>query len=743
MANTKYTNVFFDIETLKTNTAAKNPKDWVVREYVVSMEMKIRGKYQEFLFPNLKEMLLFLISKKIQNKRFKLIAHNGRGFDFHFLRRTLLDDFGLSAATIKNEKYTEHQDKEYTVKDLAEMPNLLLEGRIKAKTKIDITFMLGGKLFVTEDSYPHFQDSIRGLGNSLIHHGLLEPDEGKLSYSYSDFDVEEKLSLEEVREYCYDVFNKLSEHDKHYVHNDTHIMRLAWDNYNKLFPGFDISLPTLTTNILKVYSINALATYQLTRKIKRGNKTTDFPLTRFEFEPAKELDDEHEGDERNGNLFTYIHHWYHGGLNFYNETCVGRTVHDAVHIDINSSYPTAMYNEMFPTQLIDYVDSPGKIVLDKDKDKYYLLQVPLKWFSGLLEKIPSRVFRQMQVKRFPMYHLHEYVFLQSPDIELLERAIRKDIKEVPVRAALVYRAERFGGREVIKEKYAFKTEAKQKGYSKEEVRVAKLILNGLYGLPALRAHFNVYKYINGELTMCGDGFENNERNILFAAATTSYAYRNLLLPLTYNLKDLDKGYIYTDTDSHFLTREYWQTIKEHVHLDPYELGAWDMEHKHIKNMTVLNHKKYCLLNDNDEIEVYCGGIPKDAFDTKMPYDKFIKTQFTDGVEIKNLRNTYTHDQVICLYDATTNISKGGSYDTHYSLGQATGRMLAEEEARYDYYNNDGLDDDRDNEALYYETTYGSFGASEISLQAYNDSVGTKFTVEDLISIEEEVFNEIN
>lgn len=243
--------------------------------------------------------------------------------------------------------------------------------------------------------------------------------------------------------------------------------------------------------------------------------------------------------------------------------------------------------------------------------------------------------------------------------------------------------------------------------------------------------------------MCNDGFENTERNILFASATTSYAYRNLLMPLTYNVGGIDEGFIYTDTDSHFLTIDYWNTIKEHVDLDKYRLGAWDLEHKYIKNMTVLNHKKYCLLNDKNKIEVYSGGVPKDAFNTDMPYDDFVQTQFCDGVEIENLKNTYTRDQVICLYKANTKLSVGtvGTYANEYSDSSDIGAMVAEIKCQEDYYQ-DGLDEDLDNEALYYDTIFGTFGASDISQKAYN-GIKSKYPIDELIKIENEVFDEIN
>lgn len=717
MVNTKFTNVFFDIETLQTNTGAKNAKDYVVREYSVSMEYKVGSKYKELLFPSLKTMLDYLVNNT-KNKKFRLIAHNGRSYDFHFLRRTLIDCYGFIPVTGFKDDYVEHDDGERKEKDLLVCPNLIIEYRIKAKTKLDLVFMINGKTFVTEDSYPHFQTSIKTLGGLLVHHGIIKKDDQKLDYDYDRYNT--SIEIKDVRGYCDRVFRGLTEHERHYVRNDTHILRMAWDNYEILFPGFDIGKKTLSLNILSAYSINPLAKYQLTRSYKSVKKEKSLCLSDFDFMGT--------------NMFAYIHEFYHGGLNFYNDKLVATTVNNLVHIDINSSYPTVMYNEKFPTWLAGYVDK--KKVVGLDDEYYYMLQVPVTWLTdSVLDKIPSINVRKMIVKRFPSKD--GYVFLQSPDIEIFSQFMHKEIKAVPVKSALWYIKRRFGGRLVIDEKYKLKTQAKQEGWSKNEVYVTKVILNGLYGIPALRAYFGVFKYVFGELVSCPYGYKNSERNILFAAAVTSYAFRNLLMPLTFNVEGLDRGYVYTDTDSHFLTKEYWETIKDHVKIHPTDLGAWDLEHKHIKSMYVLNHKKYCLLNDNNEIEVFSGGIPHEAFNTDMDFDEFVKTQFHDGAEIDNLKNTYTKDGVICLHMSQTKITKGGEYQDHYS-----DRLEKQREywlcVAAEAFKENPLDD-----ALFVETPAGTFGASDFMQVLYNKDGDKHYPISELIRMDGIIKDEID
>lgn len=730
MAKSKFLLVFFDIETLQTNTSAENPKDRVVREYSVSVEYRKGKKELAFIFPSLKAMMDHLLG--LRNKYIRLIAHNGRRFDNHFFRRTLIDEYGLVPVTGYKESYIDHEvkmGKEYKGDDLKESPNLLIEYRIKAKTSLDMEFLLNGKHFVTEDSYPHFQCSIKTLGELLVHHEIIGAEDKKLAYKYDRYDRPEKV--DDVRAYCTKVFECLTDHERHYVRNDTHILRMAWENYETLFPGFDIKKRTLSLNILAAYNVNPLAQMQLTNTYMMPFSERPQRIEYSDFTFA--------GD----NLFGYLHRYYHGGLNFYNDKKVGKIVHNLVHIDINSSYPTVMHNELFPSKILGYVDKETTIKLDKDK--YYLLEVPVRWVTNnIIKRIKSTNLRKMIVKYFPSKD--GYVYLQSPHIELFSALAKVNYDKILVKSALVFDKRPFGGRRVIAKKYEFKTKAKQEGWSKHAVYVTKVILNGIYGIPALRAYFNVFKYDNGELTSHPFGYKNTERNILFAASVTAYAVKNLLMPLSYNVEGLDKGYVYTDTDSHFLTKEYWETIKDHVDVHPTNLGAWDMEHKHIKSMYVLNHKKYCLLNDKDEIEVFCGGIPKESFNTDVPFVDFVKNQFSDGVEISNLKNTYTHDGVICLYMSKTKISIGKKYPSAYSIEYEMKRERMVDKAMELVIDGDisrTSQSGPNDEAIYFESELGSFGMNEIEERLYNIDEGKSYPIDELIRLENIIYNEIN
>src|SRR5690625_4933165 len=65
-------------------------------------------------------------------------------------------------------------------------------------------------------------------------------------------------------------------------------------------------------------------------------------------------------------------------------------------------------------------------------------------------------------------------------------------------------------------------------YSREEIDNSKVYLNGLYGIPALRPYFNLFrKNEEDEYYNIENGHKNAERNIVFSIFVTSVSLWNL------------------------------------------------------------------------------------------------------------------------------------------------------------------------------------------------------------------------
>lgn len=696
-------NVFFDTETLKVNTKAPNPKDWKTREYVVSYAFNLKGNYYEGVKPNIKELLEYL--GMLHVKHINLLAHNGEGFDFALIRRCLIDYYALRPQNMYLKNSVNH---DLEVKQSKLKGNYLLESHVRARTRVNIKFRLNGVSYETIDTLPKLHMSIKTLGNTLKDLGIGEQGKNvKLDYQeeYNKYDKEEDYSTSALIKYCYKVYKSLDKHAIDYVMNDTRVMYTGFENYNKIYaPSYDSSKRTLSLNVLQQYQVNHLATYQLLNKFCINGTKIKLELTGYTFKTGS----------NKTNLYDYIHRYYHGGLNMYSYKYNAQVVHDLIHIDLNSSYPSVMRYKPFPTYLVDY--NVTRETINIDPKCYYFVEISKATFRLYLSNIRSKVIRQALIKYLdPVTNASDSVFIQTPHINLISKFMQEPISKVPALSYLKFEQHYFGGLPVIQTNYKAKTSAKKRGASKGEVQAFKVPLNSIYGVSALRAYFPLYEYDdNGNMISIenGHGFKNSERNLVFSSSVTAYAFEKLLTPLTYNIQGIDDGFVYADTDSLFLKLSYWDTIKQHVDLDPIRLGAWDTEHKHIRDFYSLNHKKYCLYSyDKRRIEVYSGGIPKSAFNLNVSFIDFIKNQFHDGTKIKNLRNCVNREGCTILYEGTTEIKKGLGYDDIEEYNSPL-RDLNKQLTMFAVQTKES-DSPNDEDAMYYETALGTISTSEV------------------------------
>lgn len=684
---------------MKVNTGNKDPKKWKTREYIVSYCFNYKDKYYEGVKPTIKDLLEYIETLNIKNV--ELLAHNGEGFDFKLIRRCLIDNYGL---TPLNDYVRNSVDHKLEHKKSQLSGDYMLETHVKSKTRLNLKFRLNNVSYETIDTLPKFHMSIKTLGNTLKDLNIGQEGKNvKLDYSddYTKYDKEEDMTTSELVKYCKSIYNNLDQHAKDYVLNDTRVMYTGFQNYNRIFDkSYDNSKRTLSLNVLNQYKINPLAEFQLLNSYDK----TKIEFTGYTFKT---------GSNRT-NLYDYIKNYYHGGLNIYSYKYNATVVHDLVHIDINSSYPSIMRYKPIPTYLVDY--SADKGIINIDPNYYYFIEISKASFKELmLKNIKSKMLRIALIKYLdPVTNLSDSIYLQTPHIRLIEKIINKSIETLPTISYLKYETHGFGGLPVIQTNYQAKTGAKKRGASNGEVQAFKVPLNSIYGVSALRAYFPLYEYDdNFNLISIGDGngFKNTERNLVFSSCVTAYAFEKLLTPLTFDVEGVDDNFIYADTDSLFLRLSYWNKIKQYVDQDPLKLGAWDLEHNHILKFYSLNHKKYCLYSeDKHKIEVFSGGIPKSSFNLEQTFEDFIKNEFHDGSKLHTLRNCENVEGCTILYEGTTEIKQGGKYrdiddfsTPKSELDKAIIMEVISEKERSNPTNDD---------ALYYETELGSIAPHE-------------------------------
>lgn len=716
----KVINLYFDIETYQYNQKAGKDKPSLFKNMIFSVCVGYfdDGILKTDLYYNFKDLFEDIkkaLSKWKTKPTITLNAHNGNRYDNHFLRWELLYyyDLPIKNLSLKNadDVANEHAQLLKQLSKQQKNDGVLLEKRIKSKNNLELIFFLDGICFKTVDNFMKTNTSIKDIGNRLLDKKIITKDQTKTDFDYLKYNKDEDMSDLEAKHYAKKIFNQLNKDEITYIKNDVIILAQSVKHYALIFYGFDYSKITFTSNIQDDYVNNELTRFQLLNRVKVGKNTQSIKYTDYEF---------------NGkNFYDYLRPFYRGGLNLYNDKLIGQIIHDdIVTIDINSSYPYAMHKFKIPTFLKHYQSFKQPSWIGLDTKHYQLIQLSKEDFDNhILKKIKSRVLKTALVKYYTT-PLSNYININSYTIKILND-FGLNIKELPVKTCLTFESEYFGSRDKISENYFTKTQGKQTKkinykspydikltdidnkeiLSNDEIIASKVKLNGLYGIPALRPYFNLFRYENNDYINYRNGYKNNERNIIFSIFVTSVALWNLMQPLTYlTQKEIDEHFIYADTDSLYLRKKAMQKIPNSL-LHDYHLGAWGVDDDNIKKMIVLNHKKYAY-ESNNRIHVRSAGIPNNSFNFNQSFESFVKNEFHDGAFIHNTKSILNEQGTISIYESTTNIEIGNQYKTKTNeLSTFLGIANIKKEILEKGIN---LDD-----ALYIESDIGTFSISEL------------------------------
>lgn len=730
--------LFFDVETLTYNkkNGKKNPTQYKSIVYAMGVDFQYQKDMCYNLFFDFNDLFDTLLSAMRNDKgkitykgEVKLYAHNSNKFDNHFLRMELIHYYNsictnmyLNNAVKNNntKKITDYKTKK------SREDNVILEKRVKSKTNLEMVFFLHGVKFSTIDNYLKTNASIDTLGKKLLDKGLITEDYLKSDLDYEKFDKDDDMDIHSAKIYAYEVFKNLNDKEKIYIRNDLRILSYSKKYYSLIYPDFDYSLMTLTSNISKKFNDNDLTSIQMLNTLQSDRKVhlkyTDYYIGRE-------------------NFYDFLKSFYKGGLNFYNQEYVGKLMKKhGFGIDISSSYPYSMHKFLIPTFLSYYklYDQETKVRFIDREDKFYLYRMTQDCFNDFLFQIDSTVIRQMLVKYYSNT-LNEYVNINSNTIRLINLFIKKPITHVEVLSVVVYDCVEFGSKEFIFENYFIKTQGKLKNkiimdspydyvltdeindllLSEEEVYIAKVYNNGGYGIPALRPFFNMFRYAENNETIENqkNGFKNKERNIMFSIFVTSASLLNLLTPLSYlPIDKIDKWFWYTDTDSLYMDYKARKYLPESL-FDDYALGKWTVDVDDISEFYILNHKKYSyhtLSPDKkgNHIQIRSGGVPHSSF-TPYKFDTFsdfIDNQFSDGVVLNTLSSIYNCIETISIYKSETKLEKGGGYPSYFTrLNQTLKENLFEEIKK--------RESERETEDyLYIESELFSISSSDINYQ---------------------------
>ena len=723
--------LYFDIETFQYNErqGMESPSSYKNMTFSVAISWIENGQVEYEVFPNFKQVFNQIIELYEPMKKKPTIilnAHNTNKYDNHFLRYDL--QYYFPEITVKNywlqtATTDETNDDASRLKDLTKQEKkqgVILEKRVKSSINLEMIFFLKGIKFKTEDNWVKTNASMRMLGKKLQRLGYVTDDELKTDFDYTKYNLDDDLTDKQAKDYAQEIYDQLTPDELKYIRNDVILLAKSAYYYSEIFQGFDYSKMTFTSNILDSYNTNDLTSFQLLNKIGEGKEKRTVSYTDYKF--------------ANQNFYDYLKPFYRGGLNFYNQFHVGKNITDGVFsMDIHSSYPFAMHKFKIPTYLKNHeqFEKPTEVPIEYNDDEYSLFQLSKETFDHLiLNRITSVLLKQILVK---YYSTNEFININSYTFRMIDNIIGLRFESIPVYSKVTFETEYFGSREQISEFYRIKTQGKYKEklnytspydieitdeltdvvYSSEEVASSKVNLNGLYGIPALRPYFNVFRLNDdGDYFNIENGHKNAERNIVFSIFVTSVSLWNLLDPLKHlTQNEIDDNLLYCDTDSLYLKKTIQHKIPDDL-FTPFDLGTWDLEHDNITNFYVLNHKKYAFTDDDEndgEIQIRSGGIPKDTFDIDMSFEEFIQTQFSDGVELENTKSIYNNQETISIYPSTTKLEIGGGYRI-YSNGKNYQRLKKQMFEQIKEHQQD----DQASDVLYIESVLGTFSLDELT-----------------------------
>lgn len=773
--------IYFDIETYIVNKQAKKPSDLDGFTYSFAFGIWNNDTKESVVaaVPTFSHFIDYLEEIKFpKSKRIVLVAHNSNKFDNWYVGAEAKHLFNAERTNAFNSALADKGKNIYkfkSKKDFKNNDNYVLERHVRSMNNLEIAEMkINGYTFKVIDNFPKTGVSLRILGDMLKSSHKIKEEQLKTEFGdYNQFDLDHWIGYGERVAYSESVFSQLNKDQMIYIYNDIHVLAHGVVYYSTIFEGFDWNKMTKTVNIKEAYLQDTnkskdLAQIQLLKIKEEGDEKDHLPFSEFNFNDRCDL-------------FDYFNHFYFGGLNFYNDEYVGKIIRNAFSIDLNSSYPYVMYHFKVPTVPVAFYPKKrlpndtefGFVLTDEDLNdtnyfSYY--EVSQNFFNQLIYKVSkvSRVLASMFSKYYFRTDLLDKeawtngsVFVNTNFFRMLRLFGFIDNGErIYIKSVSHWKCMDFGSKKEIADFYFVKTQGKDskknnivhfenndptkvsvekvdkyngRMYTSEMVAVSKVNLNGLYGLPALADTFDLgYRDEQENIKMLRNGHKNQERNVVFSAFVTSQALYNLLEPFKYFVDKIDDFFIYCDTDSLYLKEEAKEYIDKSIY-DSRNLGAFDIEHNKIKYIHVLNHKKYCY-QDIDEktgklndIEIRCGGIPLNAFNTKdykNDFEGFVKSQFSAGIAIPNNRSIRTKGETIVIRESKTVLDIGSKYqigigtDEQIDFMRLVKYYIEKDERKVNQQiESNPFADDVENleeeKALYIESAFGAFSFKEL------------------------------
>lgn len=289
---------------------------------------------------------------------------------------------------------------------------------------------------------------------------------------------------------------------------------------------------------------------------------------------------------------------YRGGFTYSDPRFRSRQVGSGLVLDVNSLYPSVMYNNILPYGEPEF--EYGRVM---PTDRY-----PLTIFSiTFTAKLKPNHIPCIQIKGSSIFGATDYLTeIKEPTTLMMtnvDLALYQDHYDMDI---LEYGGGwRFRAAPGLFDSYIDKWSEIKANSVGGQREIAKLHLNSLYGKFASNPN------VTGKVPILEDGRvrfvrgEDERRPPVYTAVgvfVTSYA-RDLTIRAAQANYDV---FAYADTDSLHLLRD---TVPETIDVDPVRMGAWKLEY-HFQDAYFIRAKAYLELKTDGKYKVAFAGLPE-------------------------------------------------------------------------------------------------------------------------------------
>ena len=390
----------------------------------------------------------------------------------------------------------------------------------------------------------------------------------------------------------------LTEEEKAYVKNDVVIVAKA------LSYLFNMGLTKMTAGS------NALSEYKTITKLNRFRNL------------YKPLNYDIDQDIRKS---------YRGGFTYLNPVYKNKEVKEGEVLDVNSLYPSVMYNEILPFGEPFFFN--GKYVEDKVYPLY--IQRLTCCFRIKEGKIPTIQIKHSRFvdNEYLTYSGEEPVALTLTSIDMKLFFEQYDVWDLNFESGWKFKGMRGLFTTYIDKWISVKNEATISG-NKGMRQVAKIMLNSLYGKFATSLDVqSKIPYLEDDVVKYKLSEKTTKEGVYLpmGAFITAYA-RDKTIRTSQAIKDYSikkygiDMYCYSDTDS-IHTILPIDELEQFCEIDDVKLGAWKHE-SHFTRAKFIRQKTY-LEEIDGEINITCAGLPQRCYD-QVTWENFKEGLKVDG-----------------------------------------------------------------------------------------------------------------